>query len=246
VKRSAVLFAAGLVWSGSARLAAQSNLLWHLDIITDVTDAGHKLAPPKPGSRVCYLPQVVGFQQLGEPLPGETAPPPDETTNTLARALAGQGYWPTHLVASKSGGPGTLSPPPSLILVFYWGSLRQSEKGSFTHDQSFGLVMGQTAANMPPTSAITPSTQADDPNQAVNDDRYFIAIMAYDFNAYMQSRKQVLLWTTKTSIRANGLTLAQVVPALAAGSGPYFGRETKTPKMLDVPAAPAAGPKGSG
>ncbi|HXQ79905.1 MAG TPA: hypothetical protein VN775_01245 [Opitutaceae bacterium] len=70
-------------------------------------------------------------------------------------------------------------------------------------------------------------------------DRYFIVLGAYDFEAYRNSRKLVLLWQAKMSAPSDPLAqFSDVLTALVWAGGPYFGRETTRPKTFILPVTP--------
>jgi hypothetical protein len=69
--------------------------------------------------------------------------------------------------------------------------------------------------------------------------RYFLMLNAYDFQAYQESRRLVLLWQAKMSCPSDGVVqFADVLDGLVAAGGPYFGRETTGPRFLVAPVTP--------
>ena len=53
---------------------------------------------------------------------------------------------------------------------------------------------------------------------------YFVVASAYDA-ASVAANKRVLLWRTKMTTRADGVSLNESIPVIVATAGPYFGRE---------------------
>lgn len=53
---------------------------------------------------------------------------------------------------------------------------------------------------------------------------HFVVASAYDA-ASVAANRRVLLWRTKLTVRATGLSLADALPPLIATAGPYFGRD---------------------
>jgi hypothetical protein len=67
-------------------------------------------------------------------------------------------------------------------------------------------------------------------------DLYYVLISAYDFPA-LQKGQRVLLWRTRLTVDASGVSLVDTLPALLFNAGPYLGKETGragtfTKKML--------------
>ena len=68
------------------------------------------------------------------------------------------------------------------------------------------------------------------------DDRYFVVVSAYDFEA-AKEKKKVLLWQAKMSTPSHRVALAEVIPSMITAGGPHFGRETKRPESVTAPLA---------
>ena len=56
--------------------------------------------------------------------------------------------------------------------------------------------------------------------------RYFVVLMAYDFNLAWKEKKHKLLWETRFSISERGNSFDKVLPAMAAYAGKYFGKDS--------------------
>jgi hypothetical protein len=56
--------------------------------------------------------------------------------------------------------------------------------------------------------------------------RYFVVLMAYDFQEMWKQRKPRLLWETRFSIRESGNDLGERLDAMAAKAARYFGEDT--------------------
>ncbi len=57
----------------------------------------------------------------------------------------------------------------------------------------------------------------------LEDERYFIILMAYDFQKLKATKETELLWTTRFSVPAIGTNFVDAYPALARAARPYFG-----------------------
>jgi hypothetical protein len=260
--RTVFLFAAVL----PIRIFASEQ--WEINLVGDMYPEGRDLPHPAPGKPIYYYPLVLGYLELGAPQSGDQPPSKREMAHGLATALAAQGYLVTREIAvpakanalAKPGesSPATLtafSPPPSLLLVLNWGSLRpQKIDQSMASDVSQGNapVVGSAApaavlnkgemigliAGRKFDSIVDFGMKTDEILQGIEDDRYFIMISAYDFDAYFQHHKKVLLWVAKVSAPSAGVTMAEIMPILINAGGPVFGNETIGPKLLDMPKAP--------
>jgi hypothetical protein len=60
----------------------------------------------------------------------------------------------------------------------------------------------------------------------IEQDRYFVVLMAYDFQKLWKEKKKQLLWVTRISIRQRGNEFSKVVPAMAQYASEYFGRDS--------------------
>jgi hypothetical protein len=242
--------------AGLAPLPALASQVWQFSLVGDMYKEGKDLSHPTPEKPVFYYPIVVGYTQMGARVAGtpETPPTKKEIVHDLALALLAQGYRATQEVEvpAKAVRPGekmpattkALSPPPSLLLVLSWGSLRAQklESGDVTdaspppvanQNQMIGLIAGKNF-----DSIVDFGQRAEDVWEGVQDDRYFVMVSAYDFDAYFQHHKKVVLWVAKMSVPTSGTTMADVMPALIKTGAPLFGHETIGPKVMDVPNAP--------
>jgi hypothetical protein len=60
----------------------------------------------------------------------------------------------------------------------------------------------------------------------LNEERYFVVLMAYDYRFMKKEHKPRLLWTTRLSIRTPGHNFREALPALARAGGDVFGTES--------------------
>jgi hypothetical protein len=224
----ATLALVGAAWVCSDAAAEPKT---EVDVVVDLTPAGRAVSPPSPGHPIYYVPVLGGYQQLGAQLAGEPPPPqPVTVAHEVAKALAGQGY----LVMGPN------RPPPSLVLAVHWGRLNPQietdpltgQRIVFNQTQMLSLT-GGTALNH-----LDLGFEREAAMQGAERDRYFVAVTAYELEAYQKRHAKVMLWQAKMSVPASGLTLAEVMPVLAKAGGPMFGRETLRPKMLILPLSP--------
>lgn len=194
----------------------------------DLTPEGRKVSPPSPGHPVYYFPLLGGYRELGAIVAGEKKPAPDAVAHLVAKALASSGYF----VASQK------HPSPSLLLVINWGYLNpetdesgapgESTKTIFNEGQMLALVGG---ANF---GGYYYDFGREDIIQAAHENRYFVVVSAYDFEA-ARKHKKVPLWHARMSVASDGVELAQVLPAMVNTGARHFGRETSRPELIFAP-----------
>jgi hypothetical protein len=61
----------------------------------------------------------------------------------------------------------------------------------------------------------------------LEEDRYFVVLMAYDFQLLSKQKKHKLLWETRFSIREHVNAFDKQLPAMVLGASRYFGSDTK-------------------
>lgn len=61
----------------------------------------------------------------------------------------------------------------------------------------------------------------------IEEDRYFVVLMAYDFQALRHRKKARELWETRFSIRERHHAFNEDLPAMAQYASQYFGQDTK-------------------
>jgi hypothetical protein len=204
-----------------------------VDVVVDMTPEGRKVQVPSPAKPAYYLPLVRGYREMGKAVAGTRPPPAVGVVHQIAVELAKQGY----LVVSKE------ESTPSLILLIQWGTLNPeignfdpgnnpSTKVFFNERQMLALVGGNTLQHM------DLDFDRETVMQGAEEDRYFVALSAFDFKTYVNKHKKVLLWEAKMSLPSTGVTIDGALPALILAGGPLFGRETARPKMLILPITP--------
>lgn len=241
-----VLKAVGLALSLAAPASAANFLDWifpkhdvQVITVTDTTPAGALRRKVSPENPAYYQAVSAGFRDFGGIIAGDKIPPKDEVMKTIAKVLAKQGYL-----------PGSNQHPPSLILIWTWGTLNtdrmptadgdegpqinRSQMLRFLGAYKLGLVSKEPGAFQ--QDLLMPGTLFRDADSEMimdlaTDDLYVAAISAYDYNAATRGEK-VLLWTTKISCPSRGLALDQTLPAMLALAGPHIGRETDKPVSI--------------
>lgn len=68
------------------------------------------------------------------------------------------------------------------------------------------------------------STEEQTMNAELNEERYFIIVMAYDYQLLLKEKKSRLLWITRISVRSPGNNFAEAIPVLARAGSEVYGR----------------------
>jgi hypothetical protein len=233
------------------RLAAEPA--WQFNLVGDMYNDGRKLTHPTPEKPAYYFPVVRGLQRLGAQTGRDEPASAKDLVHALATALAHEGYLASREIAVPPGGKApaagqatakALSPPPSLLIVFHWGSINPDTLDAgdpentnpasvLNQNQMISMTAGKQTSNLGDFGLQTETIM-----QGIHDDHYFVMVSAYDFKAYNEQHKKVKLWVAKLSVPSSGTKMAEVLPALIKTGAQVFGRETSGPKILDVPIAP--------
>lgn len=210
--------------------------------VTDLTAAGSLRREASPSNPIYYVAGSAGYREFGAMVAGERMIPPKEVTENIVKVLAKQGYLP----ASDSH-------PPSVILMWTWGTMNASyvqhlwNGGGFTGVQvnerqllNFlgGYKVGLGGPTNPFQDDLAPgliplSDAAEEIKEAAKDHLYVASVSAYDYEAALQ-RQPVLLWTTKISAPARGFWLPEILPSMLVIASPMFGRETAKPVWVNA------------
>ena len=247
----------------------QKNPRLELTVITEMTDAGKKLPPVSPQAPAYFETFSPGPRHLGHSQGNESTLKPAEIERLLRRALAANGYLP----ASQPG------QPPSLLIIYTWGSHYlltegDEENPTLSGDQvarnlldRAALVGGEkfakrlldlfqqadamniaASARPPPggEQVFTPAMvefanpvsmfkRSDPANEFLVDqtasDVYYVVASAYDRKSVTENRR-VLLWRTRMTVAAQGVSQEQSLPTLVLSAAPFFGKEMVGPEIL--------------
>jgi hypothetical protein len=74
----------------------------------------------------------------------------------------------------------------------------------------------------------TPQTRLrDDLIADIEESRYFVVLMAYDYQALWKQKKHSLLWVTRFSVRARGADFEKLLPSMVGYASQYFGHDSR-------------------
>jgi len=217
--------------------------------VTDTTDSGRAFPAPTPQQPQYYRAVSLGHRDLGGAIANDPTPSEDTAVQIIAHELAKRGYLP----ASAQ------TPPPTLVLVFAWGTLNAytlpSMKAGFPGAQlnrqqivrflggeKLGLTADFYHDRLRPSSYSLRllDREARDFYAAGTDNYYVAVVTAYDLAAMERNPTVTLdhLWITRIACPSNGVTLPDVLPAMLAIAGPHLGRETARPVRTVTPFGP--------
>lgn len=247
----------------------QKNPLLELTVITEMTAAGRQLPPVSPASPAHFELFTSGPRNLGHSHGSEAKVKQEEIERLLIRSLATNGYRPARPPAQ----------PPSLIIVYTWGSHFMLTEGDDENPVLSGeqvarnlldraaLVGGEKfarkllglfeqaeamslAGNIRPPpggeQVMTPAMmdfanpvnlfkRASASNEFLVDqagsDVYYVVASAYDFQSFREKRR-LLLWRTRMTVAAAGVSATQSLPTLVLNAAPYFGKDMAESAIL--------------
>jgi hypothetical protein len=95
-------------------------------------------------------------------------------------------------------------------------------------DLQNALILGYAGeiAATPTRLGIIHNVKRDDLIDDVEHNRYFVVLMAYDFQLLWKEKKHKLLWETRFSIREQGNDFAKMLPSMAQYASQYFGQDS--------------------
>ncbi len=75
----------------------------------------------------------------------------------------------------------------------------------------------------------------EDMRAELEEDRYFVVLTAFDYQALVNKKKQKFLWEVRFSIREHGNAFDRRLPAMVSLASDYFGRDSQGLHHVDVP-----------
>jgi hypothetical protein len=91
-------------------------------------------------------------------------------------------------------------------------------------DQTFGATWGSAQ-----------ESERRDMLNELEEERYFVILMAYDFQLMWKEKKHKLLWETRFSVSEHRKEFDKVLPALALQASKYFGTDSKGLVYDEIP-----------
>src|SRR5665213_784429 len=81
-------------------------------------------------------------------------------------------------------------------------------------------------ANTQPRLGVIHNVRRDDLIEDVEHNRYFVVMMAYDFQMMWREKRHKLLWETRFSIREQGNDFTKMLPSMSMYASQYFGQDS--------------------
>jgi hypothetical protein len=101
---------------------------------------------------------------------------------------------------------------------------RERAKDDWQRAQLLGYDFTLAAAAGTESTALRNRQQ--DLIDEIEDDRYFVVLMAYDFQSLWKENKQKLLWETRISVRQGQSDFAKQFAAMTEKASRYFGQDS--------------------
>jgi hypothetical protein len=95
-------------------------------------------------------------------------------------------------------------------------------------DLQNALILGYAGeiAATPTRLGLIHNVKRDDLIDDIEHNRYFVVLMAYDFQLLWKEKKHKLLWETRFSIREQGNDFGKMLPSMAKYASQYFGQDS--------------------
>ena len=220
--------------------------------VTDTTPEGKAMAPASPEHPVYYVAEDLGFREFGAPVPGDPLPPHAQITAVIVKTLQKHGYLPAdkqHMptqfilfnwgtmyappsAGALDGGSKQVMHPPNPLLLKFMGGDKVDLMWDTPVDNP-NISMGGSMVDARTLTQGLRSAIAQKIHDAAEGDLYVAALGGYDFQA-LRAGKSVKLWQTRIACPADGLALADTIPAMIVAAGPQIGRDTQLPVWKDA------------
>lgn len=146
----------------------------------------------------------------------------NDITRVLAVNLAAQEYYPTKDVAAAN-----------LLIRVFWGT-------TTVYDAILrnAALLGYRRPLDRLNHRINLTPEELQLRTELNEDRYFVVLVAYDYQLMRREKKSRILWITRLSIRGPGNNFTEALPALALAGAQAFGRnldDLERIKVRDLP-----------
>jgi hypothetical protein len=194
-----------------------------------------KATPAPQDSPVSYVAFDGGYIEAGDPIAGETPPTADQVGQGLRAALSDHGFRAAQTMT------------PSVVLTYHWGILRIDHtqlrvpygiktnlraRIELVSTEKLGAevenhILGREKGSGMNENVSTPKILAGPLETVMQDSRQpriFVVVSAYDYQGLLH-REAKLLWRAKLSALETSGDMQEVIPALIAGGGPYFGKD---------------------
>src|SRR6478736_9689 len=125
--------------------------------------------------------------------------------------------------------PGSETATTRLLIMVYWGTTRPATTPGFQDRTNFqnARMLGFDSWWAATARYVgTPFPWRNDMLEELEERRYFVVLMVYDFQLLLREKKPKLLWETRFSIPEWGHEFDHALPAMALQAARYFGRDS--------------------
>ena len=235
-------------------ISLQSHPLLAISVITEMTDLGKKLPEPAANRPYFYLIKSMGYQHAGHGVSDEGKVSEENIDRLIQNALASRHYLPTDKdhpaticlfyfwglhskldeADPETGDGGFVDIGHKNLLAraqLVGGEKFAKEFEKALVEKENWLIGGRIGADPFYFFTIRSDLNRNLVDQVL-DTCYYVVVSAYDAGAMAKGERK-LLWRTKMSTPAQGVSLAETTPALVASGGPNFGRAMDEPSIID-------------
>ena len=215
----------------------QKNPQVDFAIVTEMTDEGRKLPDPSYENPVYYVSHSIGQHDVGNAYGGTKPIQYAILKSKLDYALASNGYRPCDEAH-----------PPTQVLFITWGMFNHGRGGDILSrakligGQKFADEFAQAVRDQREWSGslrgngpLRDFEQRDDLTEtlvyAIFEECYYLLVTALETDALARNERKVL-WTTKISTIARGVSFQSTLPIMINNASYFFGRETNGPELL--------------
>ena len=160
--------------------------------------------------------RLQSSQVTGSPQP--TPPPP----SSAAMAAASSGARASQQVAAIQRNNATQNFNSALASV----ALEDKQRSLADAQNAMLLGYDSELAEMQGLEGTSLRHQREDLIGELEDNRYFVVLMAFDFQMAWKEKKHKLLWVTRISIRQKGNDFGKALPAMTRYASQFFGQNT--------------------
>jgi len=224
-------FGAGGYWSGEIKDHTIDGLTF-LNVAQAIARplASRNFLPARDPAKTNLLIMVYwGTTQVPEPYSDSTAYAQFQQVNTTGAPKVDLGSKGFHGLSSGNSHNSTVDPTKwSAAAIMLTMVNRQRDLIDFNNAK----MIGYDAAGMIGTSegsyyrGTALGIDRQDVVDEIEENRYFVVLLAYDFGLLLKEKKHKLVWETRFSINERRNAFDKALPVMAQNAAVYFGRAT--------------------
>ena len=221
-------------------------------VITEMTSEGRKIPPPSPEVPAYYIAQPGGYHTEGHGTAAEEPPPEAVLANCLKQALATNSYLPaesghpaTLLIFYTWGVHNTLTTGSDEIGATFpdVGYKNLLSRASLVGGSKFAAELKDALQKHDRQAEVATIAKNLDPlylfierdaktrrlYEQSKGNCFFVVASAYDYQAIARGEGRKLLWRSKMTVDATGVSMTATLPTLVLNAGKYLGRDMPEP-----------------